>query len=455
MATRATLPPGGSTIDVTTLADPDAGWVNRRVYVERDIYELELERVFARGWLYLCHVSQLGEPGDYVTTFMGEDPVIVVRGADGIVRAFLNACRHRGMRVCRAEEGNTSFFRCPYHAWTYSNEGELRGVPKYRLAYEGVMQREDWGLVPVAKLADYQGLVFATWDRQAPDLLDYLGDFTFYLDLGFGRDPQGVEILSGAHKWAIDANWKHPSENFACDMYHGLGAHLRPAELGLMTQFADEGYEVSAGVGYIGHEITRPVSEDGDGDETLHGYWSMPNPYTYVLKEQRKAVAAKHDEQVARLVPSGHASIFPNFSFLDLENLRLVRVQQPLGPDRVMIHQWCCVDASLDPELKQVLRRQYELAFGPTGLLEQDDGENWRECQEGMRGWIGRRLDSNMDLGRGRERPASEILGDKFPGRGGGIWSEANQRQFFRHWMAFMGSDGWDELRGRLTEVSH
>src|SRR4051794_7205130 len=109
-------------LDPADLVDPDGGFVQRAIYVDREIYDLEQERIFARSWLYLAHETQLREPGDYITTFMGEDPVIVVRGADGQIQAFLNACRHRGMRVCRADEGNTSFFRCPYHAWTYSNE---------------------------------------------------------------------------------------------------------------------------------------------------------------------------------------------------------------------------------------------------------------------------------------------------------------------------------------------
>jgi 3-phenylpropionate/trans-cinnamate dioxygenase alpha subunit len=455
MATRRTLPPTGATLDVAALADPDAGWVSRRVYVDRDVYELELERVFARAWLYLGHVSQLREPGDYVTTFMGEDPVIVVRGADGQVRAFLNSCRHRGMRVCRADEGNTSFFRCPYHAWTYSNEGELRGVPKYRIAYEGVMERKDWGLLPVAKLGEYHGLLFATWDPEAPELLDYLGGFTTYLDLIFGRDPKGIEIISGAHKWTIDGNWKHAAENFACDMYHVSSAHQRPAELGMMNPIEDDGYEVSAGAGYCGSQFARPVEQDFEGEETIHSFWTMPNPFTEPLKERRKAMAERLGPAVARLMPLGHISVFPNFSVLDIENLLLVRVQQPSGPGRMLVHQWCCVDASLEDHEKQAMRRQYELAFGPAGLLEQDDGENWRSCQEGMSGYIGRHLETNMRLGLGQDRDARELIGADVPGHGGGIWSEANQRHFYRHWLTYMGSEGSQELRARLADVSY
>ena len=104
-------------------------------------------------------------------------------------------------------------------------------------------------------------------------------------------------------------------------MYHAESAHQRPAELGMMNPFEDTGYELSAGHGYVGHQLARPVAEDFDGDETLHGYWALPNPYTYVLKEQRARIAAQQGEDVARLIPLGHSTTFPNFSFLDLENL--------------------------------------------------------------------------------------------------------------------------------------
>ncbi|WP_354698591.1 3-phenylpropionate/cinnamic acid dioxygenase subunit alpha [Paraconexibacter sp. AEG42_29] len=445
MATQETRP-----IDVRALVDADNGRISRRVYVEREIYERELERVFARGWLYLAHTSQLKAPGDYVTTFMGEDPVIVSRGADGTIRAFLNACRHRGMRVCRADEGNTSFFRCPYHSWTYANDGQLTGVPRYREAYKGVLDKSEWGLKEVAQLAMHQGLIFATWDADAPSLSDYLGPYKTILDLTFGRDPEGIEIIGGAHKWTIECNWKHPVENFAADMYHVSSAHQRPADLGLMGQIESTGYELATGMGYVGHQLTGPVSGDEASEDALHSYWTLPNVNTYILKEQRARIADELGPDLARLIPLGHSAAFPNFSSLDIEMLRLIRVQHPRGPGLTMIHQFCAVDASLDADTKNELRKQYELSFGPAGLLEQDDGENWRECQVGMSGYIGRNLEHNMLLGLGQERASSEFLGADVPGTAGGIWSEHCQRQFYRHWTSFMTSESWDELGAQL-----
>jgi 3-phenylpropionate/trans-cinnamate dioxygenase subunit alpha len=140
---------------------------------------------------------------------MGEDPVLVMRDNEGQVRAFLNVCRHRGNRLCRADAGNAATFTCAYHGWTYRNDGRLVGVPYLKEAYHGELQCERWGLTPVTQLDSYKGLLFATFDPEAPALREYLGEMTWYLDAFFDRREGGIEVI-GAYKWVMPCNWKFP-----------------------------------------------------------------------------------------------------------------------------------------------------------------------------------------------------------------------------------------------------
>ena len=120
--------------DWSHLIDLEKCTVSLRVFVDEEVYRDEQERVFGRCWLYLAHESQLPNPGDFVTHYMGEESVLVCRTASGKSRVCLNSCRHRGARMCRLDAGNAKAFTCPYHGWTYDNQGRLIGVPQFKEA---------------------------------------------------------------------------------------------------------------------------------------------------------------------------------------------------------------------------------------------------------------------------------------------------------------------------------
>jgi phenylpropionate dioxygenase-like ring-hydroxylating dioxygenase large terminal subunit len=128
-----TPPAGGHAIpsreSIRSLFDERAGTISPNIYADPAIYELELERVFARSWLVVAHESQLPGPGDFLASYMAEDPVIVIRQKDGSVKVLLNQCRHRGMKLCRTDQGRARGFICSYHGWAYDTAGNLVNVP--------------------------------------------------------------------------------------------------------------------------------------------------------------------------------------------------------------------------------------------------------------------------------------------------------------------------------------
>src|SRR5262249_23487226 len=143
--------------EIEGLVSLEQGEVDRRIYTDPAIFELEMERVFARAWLFLCHESQIPEPGDFFQSVMGRDNVLVVRQKSGSIKAMLNTCAHRGNAVCRAEEGNARSFLCTYHGWSYGIDGRLNGVPGLNTFYSGQLDKSRHGLAQVAQVANYKG----------------------------------------------------------------------------------------------------------------------------------------------------------------------------------------------------------------------------------------------------------------------------------------------------------
>ena len=113
--------------------------VHGSAYTSQEVFDREMDRLFSEGWVYVAHDSELPEPGDYVTRRMGRQPVIVSRAKDGEVHVMANRCSHRGNRICNADSGSATTFRCPYHGWTFANTGRLIAIPMK----QGYAERHD------------------------------------------------------------------------------------------------------------------------------------------------------------------------------------------------------------------------------------------------------------------------------------------------------------------------
>ncbi len=407
----------------------DGSAVARRIFIDDKIYQLEQERIFAKCWLYLGHESALPRDRAFFTTTMGEDPVIVVRDRSSRLRVYLNSCTHRGARVCRVDSGVATMFRCPYHAWAFNTEGQLAAVPRQEAVYGECFDRSQFGLREAPHVDSYGGMIFASWDPDAPTLREYLGDMSFYLDLMLNRMEGGTEVIGGVHKWTINVNWKIPSENFAGDHYHVPSTHGAGVDMGYRSMLTNNGYCIQTGNGHsIGSE--RGGAQQGTAVKT---------DYDDFIAKMRKQAVGKYGERASAFVPIGVGTIFPNMSFLDSARFRSFRVWHPRGPDKIEVHSWCVVDKAMPDDLKAAVRQQYSLAFGPGGIFEQDDGDVWQSVQDNLRGHIGRQGRFNYDMGLGREAPTSSLYGSPFPGSTSDIlMTEANQRAWYRHYASLM-----------------
>lgn len=197
-------------LSLDKLVDAKAGTVSRELFVSQELFDLEQEHLFSRAWLLVGHESMVPNPDDYFVSRMGTDSVILTRDRQNQIQVLLNSCAHRGMRLCRQDQGNTRAFACPYHGWTFTTDGKLSstpgaltGVPGMNKHYYGELDKSAWGLRRVAKLVNFKGTIWATWDPNAPEFDEYLGDMKLYLDYALDhRDgsPGGSEVFAGVQK---------------------------------------------------------------------------------------------------------------------------------------------------------------------------------------------------------------------------------------------------------------
>jgi choline monooxygenase len=263
--------------DIIETYDPNAplseAWtIPASWYVDPRILDLERQTVFARTWQIVGRVDQVRNPGEYITCHVGNDPLLVIRGNDGVLRAFFNVCRHHAAAVVTGSEGHASTLRCPYHGWTYSLNGELKGTPDL----SGVcnFDRSTMGLRPV-EVATWEKWIFVRVIGGGPSLENFLGD-----DLRTRIQSLSLAGLKWVERrqYVVECNWK-----VFVDNYLDGGYHIPHVHRGLHSVLSYPDYAIENGQHFClqTSPLTNEQADRDTGAVRTAGhalyYWIYPN----------------------------------------------------------------------------------------------------------------------------------------------------------------------------------
>src|SRR5947209_14298275 len=330
------------------LVQPDR--VHRALYTDPAIFELELERIFGRAWLVLGHESQVRAVGDYYTTRMGREPVIVARHEDGSVRVLINRCAHRGSMVCAEGRGRVERFVCPYHGWSYDRAGELKAVPFASGYAPGKLA--ELRLASAPRVASYRGFIFASLAAGGESLEEFLGPAKASFDDFVDRAPDGeLQVAGGVFKHVYAGNWKLMLEN------HLDGAHpawVHASSVAVARNAPDPGGERYSDI------AVRQMRQNGAPDVVWEatGIWTTPRGHGYMgdyHDDDRLVVGLGNpvfdayraqlierlgEEEADRIlrVTLWNTIIYPNCSFMS--QFRQLRIIHPLAVDRSVVYTY-------------------------------------------------------------------------------------------------------------------
>ena len=392
--------------------------VARDLFTEPELFDLEMELIFEKVWIYACHESEIAQPNDFITMRAGRQPLIITRDGNGELHALINACQHRGATLTRVAKGNQSTFTCPFHAWCYKSDGRLVKV-KAPGEYPEGFDKATRGLKK-ARIASYKGFVFVSLDTQGSDSLeDYLGDAKVFFDMMVAQSPTGeLEVLPGKSTYTYDGNWKLQNEN-GLDGYHVSTVHYN------YVSTVQHRQQVNAEKG--GASSTLDYSKLGAGDaDTDDGWFSFNNGHSVLFSDMpNPTVRPGYATVMPRLVEEhGQAraewmmhrlrnlNIYPSLFFMDQISSQL-RIVRPVAWNKTEIISQCIGVKGESAADRTSRIRQFEDFFNVSGLGTPDDLVEFREQQRGFQG----RLERWSDISRGHHlwvegpTPNSEALG--------------------------------------------
>lgn len=398
--------------------------VRGEVYTDEAIFQEELKKIWYRTWVYIGHVSEVPNPNDFVMKSIGPQPVIMTRGRDGEIKLLLNRCAHRGNQICTESKGNRSSFVCPYHGWSFSNDGSLAAFP-FAPGYEGV-NRDRLGLGKVTRVGIYRGFVFGSFASEGPSLEEHLGAASGVIDRLLETSPEGeVEITAGFLRHKVKANWKILMEN-ETDGYHPAFTHssiFQVAESGIAALYGADSNALARDLGN-GHteielrpafrKIGKPLGWFGTTADKLPDY----------VARMRDAYGEQRANEIM-IDGTPHIMVFPNLFIAEIQMFSI----QPLSVNETIQHV-TALQFKGAPDLNRRMLQQTMGSVGPAGFLLADDCEMYERTQRGVQ-----ELSPEWNyLGRGLHRERRDENGFLV----GDVTDEVTSRGIWRHYRKLM-----------------
>jgi phenylpropionate dioxygenase-like ring-hydroxylating dioxygenase large terminal subunit len=365
--------------------------VHRSIYRDPDIFALEMRRIFGRSWVYVGHDSLVPKPGDFITTRIGDQPIVMSRHTDGKVYVLYNSCGHRGAIVCNDDKGSAPLFRCCYHGWTFKTNGDLDAVSMPR-GYGSIdLTDPALGMGRLPRVGTYRGFVFASLAADGPGLDEHLGHARDSIDELVDRAPDGeIDLSAGVHKYLFRGNWKLQLEN-TVDMYHVPFSHESTVGRGGRQFGRRPGEQAASAISDSGtaankwEERVAWSSRSNGHAYTGNQPFAADLPDNPIFRSYMAALTARHGEARALEIvrPKRHNTAFyPNMALQALN--QHIRVILPVAVDRTEIHVYPVTLKGAPREMNEGFVRHLNLTHSAASLIQTDDLECFRRCQEGV-----------------------------------------------------------------------
>ncbi len=368
---------------------PNKFRVHTRAYTDPGVFQMEMERIFNKTWVYVGHTSEIPNRGDFKTSHIGLQPVIMTRSDDDRINVVVNRCMHRGTVVCRETTGNAKEFSCPYHGWLYANDGKLIAVADRKAlgGYADDFEAPE-GLFRLPCIEVYRGFVFASFNADVPPLLDHLGARAKrYIDRKLDLSPEGEIVLcSKPYVVRFQANWKFQAENII-DATHFLQVHK--GFVTLQAKYGDTTGDFGQHKGGSSAAM-RKIRFSGQSWRTRQGHGVSENPDNDVEsllngeygEFYRRIRDLRGEDELPWLAGKGVVSLFPNMGMI----FQQVRVWRPIAPDLTEVSIYLYELKGAPASFNEGVLRSQERFYGPSGYGAVDDVEIFMLSQQGMQG---------------------------------------------------------------------